>query len=344
MEYFAGLDVSVRSTSICVVNADGTVVLEVKVATEPAAIAEGLKHAVQGGAFKRVGLEAGPLSQWLYAALATMGFPVVCVETRHMKAALSAQINKSDRNDARGIAHMMRVGLYKPVHVKTLESQERRMLLASRKLLVGKMFDIERELRATLRNFGLKVGQVSAGGFEARVAELVAAYPRLAAITGPMLAARRALREQYTVLHRMLIAIAHDDPVCRRLMTVPGIGPVVSVAYRSAVDIPERFPHSKTVGASVGLTPRRYQSGDLDHSGHISRCGDAGLRVLLYEAAQSLLTVTKKWSWLKAWAVQVAKRRGLKRAIVALSRRLAVILHRIWVDGTEFNWSRPAAT
>src|SRR5271168_2644223 len=225
MAHFVGLDVSVRETSVCVVDDAGKVVCERKVPTEPDDIIVLLTSV--GGEYVRIGIEAGPLSQWLVNGLAEAGLPVVCVETRHMKALLTAQqINKSDRNDARGIAQMMRVGLFKPVHVKTLASQERRMLLTSRKLLQRKLLDVEADLRGTLRNFCLKVGVVSTGRFEARVRELVEGFPRLAAIVGPMLTVRRVLREQFAVLHRMLLGLVRRDPVCRRLMTAPGVGPV----------------------------------------------------------------------------------------------------------------------
>src|ERR1700685_3077544 len=303
MDHFAGLDVSVKETSVCMVDETGKIVREVKVASEPEALLAVLANPAYH--FKRIGLEAGPLSQWLYSAPAEAGLPVVCVETRQMRAVLKAQINKTDRNDARGIAQMMRVGLYRPVHVKTLRSQKLRMLLTHRKLLQSKAIAIDNDLRGTLRNFGLTVGMVGTGMFEARIRERV-------------------------------------EEVWRRLMTIPGVGPVVSLTYRATVDVPARFRKSKSVGAVFGLTCSRYQSGEVDWSGKISRCGDEMMRVMLYEAAQSMMH-SKKWSWLKAWAMQIARRRGMKKAIVALARRLAVIMHRIWVDGTEFRWTREQA-
>ena len=338
MDHFAGLDVSVKETSVCIVDDTGKIVREVKVASEPEALLAVLKNPAYH--FKRIGLEAGPLSQWLFSALAEAELPVVCVETRHMQAVLKAQINKTDRNDARGIAQMMRVGLYRPVHVKTLRSQKLRMLLTHRKLLQSKAIAIENDLRGTLRNFGLKVGMVK---FEARIKELVENLPDLAVLVEPLLVVRRVLREQFVILHRRLLAIVRDDEVCRRLITTPGVGPVVALTYRATVDVPARFRKSKAVGAVFGLTCSKYQSGEIDWSGRISRCGDEMMRVMLYEAAQSML-YSKKWSWLKAWAMQIARRRGMKKAIVALARRLAVIMHRIWVDGTEFRWTREAAT
>ena len=337
MDHFAGLDVSVKETSVCILDDAGKIVKEAKVASEPQALLKVLTNPAYR--FKRIGLEAGPLSQWLFSALAEAELPVICVETRHMQAVLKAQINKTDRNDARGIAQMMRVGLYRVVHVKTLRSQKLRMLLTHRKLLQSKAIAIENDLRGTLRNFGLKVGMVGTVRFEARIQELVETIPDLMVLVEPMLIVRRALREQIIILHRRLLAIVRDDEVCRRLMTTP----VVALTYRATVDVPARFRKSKSVGAVFGLTCSKYQSGEIDRNGRISRCGDEMMRVMLYEAAQSMLH-SKKWSWLKAWALQIARRRGMKKAIVALARRLAVIMHRIWMDGTEFRWTREPAT
>jgi transposase len=322
MDHFAGLDISVKETSVCIVDETGKIAREVKVASEPEALLAVLKNPAYH--FKRIGLEAGPLSQWLFSALAEAELPVVCVETRHMQAVLKAQINKTDRNDARGIA---------------LRSQKLRMLLTHRKLLQSKAIAIDNDLRGTLRNFGLKVGMVGNAKFEARIKELVENLPDLAVLIEPLLVVRRVLREQIEILHRRLLAIVRDDEVCRRLMTVPGVGPVVALTYRATVDVPARFRKSKAVGAVFGLTCSKYQSGEIDRSGRISRCGDEMMRVMLYEAAQSMLR-SKKWSWLKAWAMQIARRRGMKKAIVALARRLAVTMHRIWVDGTDFRWTR----
>ena len=239
MDHFAGLDVSVKETSVCIVNDTGRIVREVKVASDPEALLAVLKNPAYH--FERIGLEAGPLSQWLFSALAEAELPVVCVETRHMQAVLKAQINKTDRNDARGIAQMIRVGLYRPVHVKTLRSQKLRMLLTHRKLLQSKAIALENDLRGTLRNFGLKVGMVGKVRFEARIQELVENLPDLAELVEPLLIVRRALREQIVILHRRLLAIVRDDEVCRRLMTTPGVGPVVALTYRATVDVPARF-------------------------------------------------------------------------------------------------------
>jgi transposase len=341
MDHFAGLDVSVKETSVCIVDDTGKIIREVKVASEPQALLAVLTKPAYH--FKRIGLEAGPLSQWLYSALADAGLPVICVETRHMRAVLKAKINKTDRNDARGMAQMMRVGLYRPVHVKTLRSQKLRMLLTHRKLLQSKAIAVDNDLRGTLRNFGLKVGMVGAARFETRIKGLIEDLPDLAVLVEPLLVVRRVLREQLGILHRRLLAVVRDDDVCRRLMTVPGVGPVVALTYRATVDVPTRFKNSKSVGAVFGLTCAKYQSGEIDRTGAISRCGDEMMRSMLYEAAQSMLFHSTRWSWLKAWAMKIARRRGMKKAVVALARRLAAIMHRIWVDGTEFRWTREVA-
>lgn len=338
MKYYAGLDVSVKETSVCIVDETGKVRREMKVPSYPEDLVEVLKDPALP--LDRVGLEAGPLSQWLFSAMVDAGLPVICIETRHAKAFLKAQVNKTDRNDARGIAQMMRVNLFRRVHVKTLANQKQRMLLTARKLVQEKAIALENDMRGLLRNFGVKVGVVGTVGFELRIRELVDGLPDLASIIEPLLAARRQLRDSFTALHRQLLAVVRDDEVCRRLMTIPGVGPVTSLAFTSTIDVPARFKNSKAVGSSLGLTPRLNQSGESHRVGRISLCGDAMMRTLLYEAAQSLLTRVQKWSWLKAWAMNVAKRRGLQKAIVALARRLSVIMHRMWRDGSEFRWTR----
>ena len=342
MKYFAGLDVSMKETSVCVVDETGKVCREVKVPTHAKDLITALSD--PEWRLERVGLEAGPLSQWLFSGMAASGLPVVCIETRHAKAFLKAQINKNDRNDARGIAQMMRVNLFRPVHVKTIDSQRQRALLTARSLLQDKALAIENDIRGLLRNFGLRVGVVGGGRFEERVRELVAGMDGLPEIIGALLESRRTLREQVAILHRMLVNTARADDVCRRLMTIPGVGPVVSLAFRATIDVPARFKNSRAVGAVLGLTPVQHQSGETDRIGRISKRGDGMMRVLLYEAAQVTLTRTRSWSWLKAWARKVAQRRGMKRAIVALARRLAIVMHRLWVDGTEFRWTKEAAT
>ena len=341
MEHYAGIDVSLELSSVCVVDATGRIVREAKVPSEPEALVGFLGQL--GLPLTRVGLEAGPLSQWLHAGLTGAGLEAVLLETRQVKAALSAMIVKTDRKDARGIAQLLRMGWYRPVHRKSPPAQEVRALLVGRKLLQGKLVDVELSIRGLLRGFGLKLGEVSKGRFAARVRELVAGQPMLERVVEPMLRVRDVLRAEYQVLQRAVLAIVREDAVCRRLMTVPGVGALVAVTFASAVDDPARFRRSRAVGAHFGLTPKRYQSGETDVTGGISKAGDGMVRAALYEAAHAMLTRTGRFSTLKRWALEVAKRRGMKRAKVALARKLSALLHRLWVDGSEFRFGREAA-
>jgi transposase len=328
-------------SSVCIVDATGKIVREAKVRSEREAVVEFLQ--ATGLTFTRIGLEAGPLSQWLYAGLVEAGLSAICIETRHVKAALKAMTVKTDKNDARGMAQLMRLGWFRPVHVKTLVAQEIRALLTARRLLLTKLCDIETSLRGILRGFGLKVGPVSKLRFESRIRALVTGQTMLERVVEPMLRVHAALRGEYAILHRALLATVRDDEVCRRLMTIPGVGAVVAMSFKSAIDQPERFRHSKAVGAHLGLTPRKYQSGEVDRTGRISKVGDATVRTALFEAANIMLTRAARWSSLKAWALRVGNRQGMKKAKVALARKLAVVLHRMWLDGTVFRWGSQAA-
>jgi transposase len=323
------------------VNAAGDVLLEKKIEAEPATIIQLLRNF--GSPFKRIGLEAGPTSSWLYSELHAAGFHTICLECRHVKAGLSAMRNKTDRNDARGIAQLVRLGWFRQVHIKSEEAQRTRMLLVNRQQLLTKALDIENSVRGSLKVFGLRVGVVTRRGFEARALELVADDPILLAITEPMLRVRRALLEEFERLDRLCQQLARRDPVCRRLMTVPGVGVIVALTYRTGVDAPERFSRSRDVGAHFGLTPKRYSSGQTDYDGRISRCGDEMVRTALYQAANVLLH-HGKWSSLRSWAMRIAKRGSVKGAKVALARRLAVVMHRMWTDGTDFRWSDTTGT
>lgn len=340
MNCYVGLDVSLELTAVCVVSGDGEVISEAKVPSEADAIA-GYLGALEI-AVARIGLEAGPLSQWLHAGLTSAGFDAVLLETRHVKAALSAMTIKTDRRDARGIAQLLRMGWYREVHAKAVPAQEIRALLTARKHLLGKLVDIELGIRGLLRGFGLKVGKVTRPAFETRIRDLVHGQPSLEEIADAMLLARNALLAQVARLHKTLLQIARTDGVCARLTSIPGVGALTALTFRSAIDDPARIAKSRDVGPLFGLTPRRYQSGETDVMGRISKAGDAMMRTALYEAASAMLTRSRRMSALKAWALGVAGRRGHKRAVVALARKLAVVMHRMWVDGTSFIWSRRA--
>ncbi len=245
MDYYAGIDVSLKESSVCIVDAKGKIVREVKVASEPEALVRYFDELELSVC--RIGLEAGPLSHWLHAGLVAAGRDVVLLETRHVKAALSAMTVKTDRKDARGIAQLLRMGWYRSVHAKSVASQDTRALLAGRKLLQGKLLDVELSIRGILRGYGLKVGEVSRGRFEARIQELIVGHTTLETVIGAMLAARATLWSEFTKLHREMLKIARADKICHRLMSTPGVGALVALTYRSAVDDPSRFGKSSTV-------------------------------------------------------------------------------------------------
>lgn len=335
MKYYAALDASLELTSVCVVSEDGSRFREAKVASDPEAVAALLKG--YDIALETVVLEAGPMSHWLYAGLVASEFTVVLVETRHAKAVLKGMRNKTDRNDARGLAELARTGWFRSVHAKSLDAQHIRALLRGRELLGRQRVDIENSIRGILRNFGLKIGNAGGDKFVARVRELVEGNDVVGGIVTPLLEVRGAILRQFATLDDEAHRRAKDDAVCGRLCTMPGVGAITALAYKATIDDPGRFHRSRTVGAHLGLTSRRYQSGETDRAGRISKFGDGMMRALLFEAAHVLLTRVKGWSSLKAWGTRLAKQRGTGRAKVAVARKMAVILHRMWIDGTDFD-------
>jgi transposase len=339
MTYYAGIDVSLECSRVCVVDATGKIVREAKVASEPEALI--VWFGTLGLALERIGLEAGPLSQWLYAAMRRAGLSVELLETRHVRDAFKAMPVKSDRNDARGIAQLMRLGWFRPVHCKSMAAQEVRALLTARKLVQAKLHDVEMSLRGILRGFGLKVGRTTPMRFVGRITELVSGHTTLEVVATALLAAHEVLRREFQGFERRVRLMARQDARVRLLMSAPGVGTIVALTYVSAIDDPTRFKSSKGVGAHFGLTPKKHQSGEKDITGRISKLGDGSVRAALYEAAHVILTRPIKGGALKSWAMRVAKRAGLAKATVALARKLAVILHRMWVDGTSFIFTAP---
>src|ERR1700746_3137878 len=334
MECYVGLDVSLKQTSICVVNQAGSVVREGVVDSDPEAIAAFVRSKAPGAV--RIGLETGPTATWLWTELKQLGLPVICIDARHAKAVLKMQINKSDRNDAAGIARIMQTGWFKEVRVKGLDNPSVRALLASRALLVKSKRDLENQIRGLLKNVGLVIGRAKFNVFTVRAEELIADRPELIAVVGPLLKARQAIEQQTDDLDRKVLKLARHDAQVRRFMTVPGIAPIPALCFKATIDDPTRFKR-RSVGAYVGLTTRRHASGEIDWTGRISKCGDAMLRSYLFEAAGVLLTRVPKWSALKAWGMRLAKRNGLRKATVAVARKLAVILHRMWIDGSPIH-------
>jgi transposase len=339
MDYYAGIDVSLECSSVCVVGAGGKIVREAKVASEPEALI-GWFHSL-GFDLARIGLEAGPLSQWLYAAMKQVGYAVELLETRHVSDAFKAMPVKSDRNDARNIAQLMRLGWFRPVHCKSMDAQEVRAMLTARKLVQSKLLDVENSLRGILRGFGLKVGKTTRTSFAGRIEELVLGHPNLEEIGKALLRARAVLLTEFNGFEKRVRTMSRFHAEARLLMSTPAVGPIVSLTYASAIDDPSRFTSSKKAGPLFGLTPKKYQSGETDYSGRISKLGDASVREALYEAAHIILTKPiKGCAQLKGWAMRIARRAGMNKAKVALARKLAVIMLRMLKDNVPFN---PAA-
>jgi transposase len=341
MDHYAGIDVSMEYSSVCVVDGCGKIVREGKVASEPEALIGWFGSL--GLSLGRIGLEAGPLSQWLFAAMRNAGLAMELLETRHVRTAFKTMPVKTDRKDARGIAELIRLGWFRPVHCKSMEAQETRAILTARKQMQSKLHDVEMSLRGILRGFGLKVGKTTPKQFDGRIRELVVGHPTLEVIAEEMLCARAALLRAFNGFEKRVRAMARHDVKARLLMSTPGVGAIVALTFASAIDDPARFRSSKSVGAHFGMTPKKYQSGETDYTGRISKIGDNGVRTGLYEAAHVMLTRPVKGSDLKSWAMRLAKRAGMQKAKVALARKLAVIMHRMLVDGKPFNLAAQAA-
>jgi transposase len=341
MNYYAGIDVSLKCSSVAVVNANGEIVREAKVETDPTSVLEWLRSC--GLPMERIGLEAGPFSQWLYAAMKEAGFAVELLETRHVRNAFKTMSVKTDRKDARGIAELVRVGWYRPVHCKSMDAQETRTMLAARKLVDQKLKDVEMSLRGLLRGSGLKVGKTTPTRFADRIKELVSGHATLQIIAESLLAVHQVLLREFKSFEKRVRIMARDSAEARLLMTTTGVGPIIALTFAAGIDDPGRFKKSKAVGAYFGLAQRKYQSGEMDITGRISKAGDAGVRTALYQAAHIMLTKPVKASALKSWALRLAKRVGMSKAKVALARKLAVVMHRMLVDGKPFNPAAGAA-
>jgi transposase len=342
MTYYAGIDVSLEYSSVCVVDGAGKIIREQRIASEPEALIAWFRGL--GFGLERIGLEAGPMSQWLHAAMRTADLAVELLETRHVRDAFKAMPVKSDRNDARGIAQLMRLGWFRPVHCKSMAAQEMRALLTARKLVQSKLLDVQMSLRGLLRGFGLKVGATTPSRFAGRIRDLVEGNATLEVIAAALLAVHETLRRELAGFEKRVRSIARSDGRVRLLMSTPGVGAIVALTYVAAIDDPARFKSSKGVGAHFGLTPKKYQSGETDITGRISKIGDEGVRTALYEAGHIILTQPLKGcTALKSWAMRLAKRAGMKKAKVALARKLAVIMHRMLVDGTLFASAAVAA-
>lgn len=334
MGEYIGLDVSLKETAVSI-RRDGKRIWRGKCPSDPTLIAEVVRKRAPEP--KRVVFETGPLSVWFYHALSAEGLPAICIDARHAKAALDMAPNKTDANDADGLAHLAEVGFYRAVRVKGYDSMLVRTLVAARSRLVQITTELSNQIRGLMKTFGLVLPRGKGGTFDAEVQRLLAGQDELARIILPMLEAWRSVRSRAAILGRQLLANARQSAACQRLMSIPGVGAITATSFTAAIEDPENFKTSRSVGAWLGLTTRRYQSGEVDYDGHISRRGDAHLRGLLYEAATVILTRTHTESDLRQWGLMLRERIGFKRAAVAVARKLAVIMHAMLKSGEPFN-------
>ncbi len=338
MSIYAGLDVSDKTTHICVVDVEGRVLRRDVVASDPDVLAKWLDRHCAG--LVRVVLETGTLSTFLYHGLAEHGVPVECICARHAKGVLSVRINKSDVHDAEGLAQLARTGWFKRVHMKASATHIDRAALRIRAQLITARTSMANQLRGLLKLFGLRIGTARTPARRAeRLTALYSQRPDLKALFAPLIASMETIEEQLRASSRLLGERAIADPVCARLMTVPGVGPITALTYTASIEDPRRFARSDDVGAYAGLVPRRNQSGERDTSGHISKAGDPMLRRALYEAANVILSQVKKPFALQQWGKKIAEAKGAKRARTAVARKLAALLHSLWLNETEFRWA-----
>lgn len=337
--FYAGLDVSDKTTAVCVIDDSGCIALERSVETTPSAVASVL--APYKRVLKKVGHESGSRGPWLHKELSRRRYPIVCVDARLVHGALSTQRNKTDKNDARGLAQVLRSGWYTPAYIKSDEAFRLRFLLIHRRSLKRKAVSIELALRGSLKVFGAQL--VKSAGKIVLKQRRGHCDPLIAALCESMLRARDAIQKEAKRLDDLVVKIAKKDLVCRRLMTVPGVGPITALTFRAAIDDPRRFLSSRNVAAHFGLTPRRFQSGQTDVTGRISKMGDESVRSALYEAAFVLLTSSKSSCLLRQWGLRIRREKGIKRAAVAVARKLAVIMHRMWITERDFDPGLPTA-
>jgi len=336
---YVGLDVSMKETFICIEDESGKILNHGRVKTEPELIAD---YLIKFMPLAKVGLESGSLSHWLTDELRKLQIPAICIDARKMAAVLSVQVNKTDKNDARGIAEAMRCGIYREVQPKSQESIEIGTLMRSRRILVEQKIKLSNAVRGFLKIYGIRLGNVGEAGFSKTVRKKLSEKSASAkeGIEG-LLSCYEKTREEIGKLTKRIEQIASEDEDVKLLMTIPGVGPIVGLAYKIEIDNPKRFRNSKTVGSYLGMTPKQYSSGETHRQGRISKCGSTEVRCLLNEAATTMLTRSKAWSKLKAWGLKIQRKHGFKKATMAVGRKLAVVMHRMMIEKTNFIYGDP---
>jgi transposase len=340
MKHYVGLDVSMKDTFVCILDEQGKVIHQGHVRTNPGIIADRLKKFQVP--IELAGIESGSLSHWLVDELRKLDVPAICIDARKMAAILSVQVNKTDKNDAKGIADAMRCGLYREVTQKSQAAMEISTLMGCRKVLVERKVQSTNVVRGHLKTYGIRLGPTTDSNFVKSVREaLPEKYPIAKLGIEALLRDLEALYENIKMLTKTVEALAREDEDVQRLTTIPGVGTITAMTFKAEIDEPNRFKNSRAVGAYLGMTPRQYSSGEVKRLGRISKCGSSELRALLNEAALVLLSRSKRWSKVKAWGLKIQRKHGFKKACMAVARKLAVIMHRMWLDKTDFVYGEP---
>jgi transposase len=341
MKHYIGLDVSMKETCICVVDEAGRIIYEGNEKTDPKLLAIKVKE--KAPLIEKVALESGSLSNWLITELEKEGLPAICVDARHMAAVLSTNPNKNDRNDARGIAQAVRAGYIREVSIKSQTNVDISVMLSARKMLVGQRRSQKNTIRGLLKSYGIRIQTSGSQLFIKLVREKIVDLPLTCQLSiKALIAIYELLDREISALNNHLEAIAEADEEAKLLMTIPGVGVITALSFKTVIRNPGRFGNSRDVGAYLGMTPREYSSGESQRKGRISKCGHGQMRSLLVEAATVMLTRTKSWSKPKAWALKIAKKKGMKKAAVALGRKLSVIMHRMLITKEKFKFGEEA--
>lgn len=337
MKHYAGLDVSMKKTSICIVDEKGKIIHESEVNSDPHTLADAIEKT--GLKIELVGFESGSLAHYLAEGFKERAIPAVCMDARKMSAILSIRINKTDKNDARGIADALRTGVFIRVHDKPREAIDRSAVLSMRRCLVNQRTDIKNHVRGILKTYGIRLGAVGPKRFNETVKHRIQALEWLVRQTlDEMLELFDMLDQKIDRLDKELLQIAHKDKEVQLLMSAQGVGPITALTFKAEIFDPSRFANSRAVGAYLGMTPTQYSSGETQKQGKISRCGSSELRSLLTEAGNVILTRSKKWSKLKAWGLKIMRKKGKQKATLAVGRKLAVIMHRMLIERKAFIW------
>jgi transposase len=342
MKHYIGLDVAMKRTFICIIDESGKIIHEGSENTDPTLLADYLQKI--GLEVALVGFESGSLSHYLLNGFKERALPAICIDARKMSAILSLKINKTDKNDARGIAEALRSGMFTRVHHKDQESVDRGVILVARRTMINQRTQLKNCVRGLLKSYGVRLGSVGSARFSRATKNHLLQLEKTVQLSfEALLSTFDHLTLEIEKLDKKLLEISSRDKDIKLLLTIPGIGVITAITYKAEIFDPHRFSDSRSVGAYLGMTPTQYSSGETQKQGKISKCGSKELRFLLVEAGLVVITRTKKWSKLKAWGLKLMRKKGAKKAALAVGRKLAVIMHKMLIEQKEFIYGEEKA-